>query len=167
MAVAMGYDVRVSVDPEQRQGRSAAKIVPPVLIGGLGGAAICGALLPWGTGTVLFISQTVDGFDLDGEITLSIGVALIAGALAYLALRFDGIIYSLYSLAGGLGILGVIAWQYTKLEDVIIKLGPFTVEITPKVEMEEGMMLTIASGVGVTLISILYLIFSYRDRRAS
>lgn len=167
MPVAIGYDVAVSVDPQRRQGRSAAKIVSPVLIGGLGGAAVYGALLPWGTGTVLFISQTVDGFDLDGEITLSIGVALIAGALAYLALRFDGIVYSLYSLAGGLGILGVVAWQYTKLEDVIIKLGPFTVEITPKVKMEEGMMLTIAAGVGVTLISLWHLIVSYRERRTS
>lgn len=160
----MGYDVEVSATERLDPKLPTARVISSLVIVALAVLAIVGAFLPWGTGKVLFISQTVDGFDLDGEITLSLGVAIIVGVVAYLALRFDAILYSLYTLAGGIAILGVIAWQYTKLEDVIIAIGPFTLEITPKVTMEEGMIMTIISGAGITLVSVWQLIAAYRDR---
>jgi hypothetical protein len=163
----IGYDVGVSADPEVRQGRSVATVVPALVIAGLAAATIVAAFLPWGTGRVLFISQTVDGFDLDGGATLAIGVAIIIGVAAYLVLRFDGILLSLYTLAGGLSILGVAIWQWTKLEDVIFRLGPFTVRITPEVTIEEGMIMTLLSGAGIIIVSLWQLVVAYRDRPAS
>lgn len=151
-----------------RSGRSlsAATLLPPLLIAALATATIVAAFLPWGTGRVLFVSQTVDGFDLDGEVTLAIGVAIIAGVAAHLALRSDGVLLSLYTLAGGIAILGVGFWQWTKLEDVIIRVGPFTVRITPEVTIEEGLLITLLSGGGIVVVSLVQLTLAYRGRSA-
>lgn len=145
---------------------SASTLIPPLIIAAMAGATIGAAFLPWGTGRVLFLSRTVDGFDLDGEVTLAIGVAILAGVAAHLALRSDGILLSLYTLVGGVAILGVAVWQWTKLEDVIIRVGPFTVRITPEVTIEEGLLITLLCGGGIIIVSLVQLTLAYRGRSA-
>lgn len=127
----------------------------PLALAGFAVATMIGALLPWGTGRVLFISHTVDGFDLDGEWRLAAGAALLAGVCAHILLRFRPLFFYPYALAAGGVILGVCIYQWTKLESVILELGPFTVEIEPEVSIGSGMLITLVSAAGIIAVSLL------------
>lgn len=126
----------------------------PLAIAAMAALSVIGAFLPWGTGRVLFISRTVDGFDMDGEISLTAGLAVILGVAVHLAGRVKKLIFCLYSLFGGGVILGVCLYQWTKLETVIIEAGPFTIELEPEVNAEIGLILTFASGIGIIDVSL-------------
>lgn len=130
----------------------------PLALAGFAVATMIGALLPWGTGRVLFISQTVDGFDMDGEWTMAAGAALLAGVCAHVLLRLRSAFFYPYALAAGGVILGVCIYQWTKLESVILELGPFTVEIEPEVSIGSGMLITLISAAGIIAISLLQLV---------
>lgn len=148
-------------DPRQPRG-----VLPPLAIASLAAIMMAGSVLPWGTGRVLFISRTVSGFDLDGEISLAAGAAVVAGVLAYLLIGFSRMLLYPYTFAGGAVGVGVCAYQWTRLEDVIIVVGPFTVEITPETNPEIGLIMTLGAAAAIVALSLLFLVLALRSRGA-
>lgn len=162
----MNERVETVAGPEDRRGLSTVTVLAFFAIGLLAVVQIVGAFLPWGTGSVLFISQTVDGFDLDGEYTLAVASSVLVVLAAALAFRPDQRLTFGYAMLAGFANIGICVWQRTKLETYGFEFGPIAVEITPETSAEEGILMTMGGAAAMVLISGAMIGWWYWKRRA-
>jgi hypothetical protein len=126
---------------------------------GAGLAAVLGALLPWVRASAGFITVERAGTDVDGAITLFLGVVL--GALALLALvigsyRARGLALGVAAIVVAALVLLIAIVDIADVNDkaVDIEAGGINIEVT----VGSGLWLTLAAGLVGILGGVLLLV---------
>ena len=127
-------------------------------------AAIVAAFLPWISATAAFVaSESRNGLDGDGQITIVLGVA--AAVLAVVALRGHPAPLAALVIVAGLGaliaVIGVIDYV-----DARNRIGDLTAEERQLVAISigAGLYLTIAAGIAIIVGAVLGAVSPDRPR---
>ena len=127
-------------------------------------AAIVAAFLPWISATAAFVgSESRNGLDGDGQITIVLGLAAVV--LAAVALRRQPAPLAALVIVAGLGaliaVIGVIDYV-----DAKNRIGDLTAEERPLVAISigVGLYLTIAAGIAVVVGAVLGAVSQDRPR---